>query len=209
MGLRNVKTDEYIAKAAPFARPMLEQLRAWVHEAAPDDLTETIKWGMPCFEYKGIVANIAAFKNHCSFGFWKGKLLQDTQGLINQVGETGMGHFGKMQTIADLPAETVFKSYVQEAIALNKQQIAAEPKKTFAQQKEIETPDYLANALEQAPEAKQVYDNFSYSNKKEYVEWLEDAKTENTRMKRLATTLEWLAAGKPRNWKYMKQWKGA
>ncbi len=70
------RIDAYIAKSVPFAQPIMEHCRALIHEACPE-VTETIKWGMPSFEYKGILCGFAAFKAHCSFGFWKHAILAE------------------------------------------------------------------------------------------------------------------------------------
>lgn len=197
------RIDAYIAKAAPFAQPILEHLRALVHKAVPQ-ATETVKWGMPFFEHEGPLCNMAAFKQHCAFGFWKASLLKDTHGLLQQMEKSAMGHLGQIRGLEDLPADKVLVAYLKEAAALNEQGVKA-PAKAAKAKEELEVPDYLRKALAKNKAAAKTFEAFSYSNKKEYLEWLTEAKTEETRIKRLDTAIEWMAEGKPRNWKYMKK----
>jgi uncharacterized protein YdeI (YjbR/CyaY-like superfamily) len=197
------RIDAYIAKAAPFAQPILEHLRALVHKAVPQ-VTETVKWGMPFFEHEGPLCNMAAFKQHCAFGFWKASLLKDSHGLLQQMEKSAMGHLGQIRGLEDLPADKVLMAYIKEAAALNKEGVKAPPKAPKTKE-ELEVPDYLKKALARNKAAAKTFENFSYSNRKEYVEWLTEAKTEDTRIKRLDTAIEWMAEGKPRNWKYMKK----
>jgi uncharacterized protein YdeI (YjbR/CyaY-like superfamily) len=194
------RVDAYIEKSAAFAKPILMHIRRVVHEASPL-ITENIKWGMPFFEYKGQVCQMAAFKEHCAFGFWRASLLDDPQGLL-KIGDSVAGSFGRVTAIEDLPTETALKHFVLQAIAKNEIGVKAVPKKAPAEKKELVTPEYLAAVLNQNPKAKETFDKFSYSHKKEYIEWLIDAKTEATKQKRLETTIEWLTEGKSRMWKY-------
>ncbi len=112
------RVDAYIAKAAPFAQPILSHLRELVHRADPQ-ATETIKWGFPHFEHKGILCSMAAFKEHCTFGFWKAELMTDPEHVLAGVGKTAMGHFGRIQNLDDLPRDDVLVAYIQEAARLN------------------------------------------------------------------------------------------
>ncbi|HVZ26862.1 MAG TPA: YdeI/OmpD-associated family protein [Sediminibacterium sp.] len=201
MAHTDARVDAYIQKAPAFAQPILVHLRRLVHEAG-SDITETIKWGMPAFEYKGIVANMAAFKQHCSFGFWKASLLPDPKGVL-ACKEGAAGSLGRITTLADLPPASALKQLIREAIKLNEAGVKI-PKAPAAKKAAVKltVPPYLKARLQKHPKAAAVFDAFSPSHKKEYVEWILDAKTEATREKRLATMLEWLAAGKTRNWKY-------
>jgi uncharacterized protein YdeI (YjbR/CyaY-like superfamily) len=195
-------TTLYISKAAPFARPILEHFRNLVLKTCPH-ATERIKWGMPFFEtYGDNLCSMAAFKQHCTFSFWKASLLKDPQGLFTMVGETAMGQLGRLTSVEDLPADKLLIAYLREADQLNKKGVKVSPKK--AEQKEIATPPALAAALKKNKTALKNYDAFSYSAKKEYVEWIGEAKTEATLQKRLETAVEWIAEGKQRNWKYKK-----
>ena len=197
------RIDAYIAKSAPFAQAVLQHLRALVHKALPQ-VNETIKWGMPYFEHQGLLCGMAAFKQHCAFLFWKGSLLSDPQQLLQQGEKTAMGHLGKITGLEDLPADKVLVAYIKEAAALNEEG-AKTPAKAPKTHEELAVPDYLKKALAKNKAAAKTFADFSYSNKKDYLEWLTEAKTEDTRIKRLNTAIEWMAEGKPRNWKYMQK----
>lgn len=190
------RVDAYIDRSKDFAKPILTHLRKLVHAAAPN-VSETIKWSMPAFEYKGIVCGFASFKEHCTFGFWKQSLLDGE--FSSQ--ETAMGSFGRITSLKDLPKDSVIKNLVKQAVELNEKGIKV-PRKPVAAKKELVVPDILLEALARDEKAAETFDKFPYSCKKEYVEWITEAKTEPTRDKRVATTLEWLAEGKRRNWKY-------
>jgi hypothetical protein len=203
MPKKDPRVDAYIAKAAPFAQPILKHIRKIVHKGCPS-VEETMKWSMPHFDYKGIMCGMAAHKQHCSFGFWQGSEL--ALGGVGKDAE-GMGHFGKITALSDLPDDATLLGYVRKAVELKdagvkkpKPQSAA-PKKERA---ELAVPDYFAAALRNNKKAQQTFEGFSYSHRKEYIEWLTEAKREETRENRLATALEWLAEGKPRNWKYQR-----
>jgi uncharacterized protein YdeI (YjbR/CyaY-like superfamily) len=196
----NVDVHDYIQKAARFAKPILNHIREVVHSASPL-ITETIKWGMPFFEYKGSICQMAAFKQHCAFGFWKASLLDDPQGLLKK-GEAG-GSFGRIITIDDLPSDEAIIHFVLQAMKNNESgKKAPVVKKAPAEKKELVVPDYFAALLDEHPKAKETFEKFSYSHKKEYLEWIIEAKTDATRQKRLDTTIDWLIEGKSRMWKY-------
>ena len=195
---KDPRVDAYIEKSADFAKPVLTHLRKLVHKASPN-ISETVKWGMPAFDYKGIVCGIAAFKEHCTFGFWKQSLL-DYDGFSTE--KTAMGSFGRITSKKDLPPDDVLIKLVQQAVELNENGVKVQKAKPAASKKELVIPDYLASALKKNKAAKTTFENFPYSCKKEYVQWITEAKTEPTREKRLATTIEWLSEGKRRNWKY-------
>lgn len=194
------RIDEYIERSADFAKPILTHIRKLVHKGCPE-ITETLKWSMPAFEYKGIVCGMAAFKEHCTFGFWKHSLL-DYDGFSTE--KTAMGSFGRIASRKDLPADKVIVDLVKQAAALNEQGVKVEKKKSNGDRKELIVPEILTAALKKNKVARETFENFPYSCKKEYIEWITEAKTEPTRDKRLATTIEWLAEGKRRNWKYEK-----
>jgi uncharacterized protein YdeI (YjbR/CyaY-like superfamily) len=194
---KDPRIDAYIEKSADFAKPIMTHLRKLIHKASPK-ITENIKWSMPAFEYKGLVCGIAAFKQHCAVGFWKEKLL-DQSAFPAQ--KTAMGSLGRITSKKDLPPDDVIIKLVQQAVELNEKGIKVEKKKPAAK-KELVVPDILTAALKKNKAAQKTFDNFPYSCKKEYVEWITEAKTEPTREKRLATTIEWLSEGKRRNWKY-------
>ncbi|KAA2242927.1 hypothetical protein F0L74_10400 [Chitinophaga agrisoli] len=198
------RVDAYITKAAPFAQPILEHIRELVHKACPE-ATENIKWGMPFFEYKGVICGMAAFKQHCSINFWKGALLSDPHHLLEQGERTAMGQMGRITSLQDLPADRILLSYFKEAALLNEQDIKLAPKPAAKEKQDIPTPDDLQKALNKNKAAGKVFKEASYSFRKEYIMWITEAKTEATRTKRLETAVEWIAEGKGRNWKYEKK----
>lgn len=201
MGKRDEKIDAYIAKSADFAKPILMHLRELVHKAAPE-VEETMKWSSPHFDYKGVMCGMAAFKQYCVFGFWKASLMKDPNKILTSSREA-IGQMGQLKSLEDLPSDEVLISYIKEAVELNEKGIKLPPKPKNTERKELQVPEYLIAALEGNPQAAETFEKFSYSHKKEYVEWLTEAKTEETRNKRLATALEQMAEGKPRHWKYL------
>lgn len=198
MGSRDKRIDAYIAKSAEFARPMLKSLRETVHQACPQ-VEETVKWGSPSFVYAGgILCGMAAFKQHASFGFWKHALV-----MGEGVERDGMGSYGKMTGIADLPPKTRLLADIKKAMKLNEQGVKTSgARKSTTPKPPPKTPADLAAALNKNARARATFEAFSPSNKREYVEWLEEAKREETRARRLAQAVEWMAEGKSRNWKY-------
>lgn len=196
MVMTDPRIDAYIDKSADFAKPILMHLRELVHEAAPE-IKETLKWSMPAFDHKGIVCGFASFKEHCTFGFWKQSLLE---GDFSDQG-TAMGSFGRIASLKDLPKDAVIKDLIKQAVELNEKGIKV-ARKPAALKKEIAVPDVLLEALARNEKAAATFDNFPPSCKREYVEWITEAKTDATRDKRVASTIEWLAEGKRRNWKY-------
>ena len=202
MGKKDQRVDEYISKSADFAKPILTHLRNLVHDACPA-IEETIKWGFPHFDYKGMLCSMASFKQHCAFGFWKTALMKDAKEMIGK-NEYAMGHLGKIMSLKDLPPDKKITAWVNEAVKLNDDKVKWPEKKT-ATKKEIEMPDAFQKALNKNKSAAATFKNFSPSHKYEYLEWITEAKTEETRNKRIATTIEWLTDGKSRNWKYVKK----
>jgi uncharacterized protein YdeI (YjbR/CyaY-like superfamily) len=196
MPRKDARIDAYIAKAQPFARPILKHIRATVMSASPV-LEETLKWGHPSFMHHGIVCGMAAFKQHVTFGFWKGKLLLDTKGLPV---DEAMGQFGRITSVSDLPSARAIAGYVKKAMKLNEDGVVV--KREVKARKPIAMPAVLRSALAKAPKARATYDGLSPSHRREYLEWVTEAKTDATRDKRIATTIEWLSEGKHRNWKY-------
>jgi uncharacterized protein YdeI (YjbR/CyaY-like superfamily) len=196
------RVDAFIEKAADFAKPILEYIREIVHETSPL-LTETVKWGFPFFDYKGPVCQMAAFKEHCSFGFWKATLLNDPYNALS-IGDGSAGSFGRITKIEDLPSKEILQDFILQAIALNEsgKKTPEAIKKASASKTELVIPEYFTEFLKAYPNASLNFDRFSYSHKKEYVEWIVDAKSEATRQKRMETAAEWLAEGKSRHWKY-------
>lgn len=198
MGAKDPRIDAYIAKSGAFAKPILTHIRKQVHANCPD-ATETIKWSMPFFEYKGrIFSNMAAFKAHCAFGFWNGALLK-----IDSTLDKAMGQFGRITSLADLPGDKEFARIIKAAMKLHDEGAKSPSRSKPAEKKELIVPDYFLVAVKKNKKALATFTAFSPSKQKEYVEWITEAKTEATRDKRLLQAVEWMAEGKVRNWKYL------
>ena len=194
---KDPRVDAYIAKAAPFAQPILKHVRAAVHAGCPG-VVETIKWSVPSFEYKGPFCGMAAFKKHVMFGFWKHQLMTE---LIPKGEHRAFGQYGRIESIDDVPSQAHIVKLVKLAKKLNDDNVKV-PKAARSKKPPVKTPAVLAAALKKNAKARAAYDAFSPSHKREYVEWLMDAKTADTRDRRLAQAIEWMAVGKSRNWKY-------
>lgn len=203
MGQKIKEVDIYISKAKPFAQPILIYIRDVIHSSS-HNIKEAIKWGFPNFEYKGNICYMAAFKEHCTLGFSKASAMNDEDKIFSPIGKTAMGSLGKIRTIQDLPSKKILTKYIQEAIDLNEKGVSLPKKKNNAESRELTIPEDLAEALGKNKKAKLVFDQLAPSHKKEYVMWINEAKRESTRIKRIETTVEWVAEGKGRNWKYEK-----
>ena len=194
---RDPRIDAYIEGAAPFAQPILSHVRDLVHEACPQ-VEETVKWGMPTFVHAGgILCGMAAFKQHASFGFWK-------HALVVGEGEPrdGMGSYGKMTSLQDLPPKKTLLAHVRKAMKLNEDGVKSPAARKAAPKPPPEAPDDLLSALKKNKAAKATFDAFPPGCKREYIEWIVEARRDETRAKRLAQAVEWMAEGKRRNWKY-------
>lgn len=200
MGTRDPRFDAYIEKAAPFARPILAHLREVVHAACPE-VVEEMKWSAPHFTYRGMLAHMAAFKGHCAFGFWKGALVVGDDERARQA----MGSFGRITSRDDLPPDAELADYIRRAMALNEAGATAPPRPRKHPKPDIPVPEDVAAALDADPAARATFDGFSPSHRREYLEWITEAKTEATRRKRLAQAVEWMAEGRSRNWKYQQK----
>jgi len=202
----NPKVDAYINKAKPFAQPILEHLRELVHKGCPK-VEETIKWSRPFFEYKGaILGNMSAFNEHCTFGFW-GQEIGAVLREANVLREEGMGSLGRITSVKELPPDKQMLGWIRQATAFidsgnYTSPIAARHKVVKAPKAAPETPTEFATALKKDKKASAAFAAFSPSCKREYIEWIAEAKRPETRDKRIATALEWIAEGKQRNWKY-------
>jgi len=199
MGTRDRRIDAYIAKSAPFSRPILTHLRDVVHETCPD-VEETIKWSAPTFMYRGMMAGMAAFKEHAMFGFWKGSLIVDDK---NAKAQSGMGQFGRITKLSDLPSKRVLTGYIKKAMELNESgaKVVREPKRD---KKPVTMPKPLSAALAKDKKAKLAFEAMSPSHRKEYMEWIGEAKRDETRATRLQKTIAQLKEKKSLNWKYGK-----
>jgi uncharacterized protein YdeI (YjbR/CyaY-like superfamily) len=200
MGSRDARVDAYIGKQQDFARPILSHLREVVHAACPS-VEETIKWGSPFFMYGNApLCQMAAFKEHAAFGFWKASLIQGLAPNANN-GGAAAGNFGRLATLKDVPAKKQLTSFIKAAMKLNEEG-AVVPRPRKAPRPVPEVPEELVRALAKNKKARVTFEGFPPSHRREYVEWISEAKREETRAKRVAQTVEWLAEGKSRNWKY-------
>ena len=199
MGTRDPRIDAYIEKSADFAKPILEHIREVVHAAVPD-VEETLKWNMPAFMHNGILCGMAAFKQHAAFNLWKGSLI-----IGSAADREAMGQFGRITKVSDLPAKKVLAGYIRQAAALNTAGVKTpKVRKPGLERKPVPTipPPDLAAALKKNARARATFEGFSPSHKREYIEWIVEAKRDETRQRRLGQAIEMLAEGKTRNWKY-------
>jgi uncharacterized protein YdeI (YjbR/CyaY-like superfamily) len=199
MGTRDPRVDAYIAKAPDFARPILAEIRERVHSACPD-VEEAMKWSSPTFMYRGMLCGMAAFKEHAVFGFWKGPLV-----LGRRAEEPGSGgpFRTRLEKLSDLPPRKAMAADIKKAMALNETGVAL-PRAPRGQAKPMVLPDDLAAALGKNRKAQAAFEKFAPSHQREYVEWITQAKREETRTRRLQTAMKQISEGKPQNWKYMK-----
>lgn len=200
MPVTDARIDAYIARAAAFAQPILRELRARVHAACPD-VVETIKWGCPHFLHAdAILCSMAAFKQHVAFGFWKGALIDGVGGPGAR--DDAMGQFGRITALADLPPKRALATTIRQAMRLNEQGAKLPGRARTMPRAEAEVPTALARALVRNAKARRVFEAFAPSHRREYCEWIAEAKREETRERRVAQAIEWLAEGKARHWKY-------
>ena len=198
MGERDPRIDEYIARSADFAKPILAHLRELVHEHCPE-VEEKVKWSSPHFDHRGPMAHMAAFKQHCAFGFWKGAM------VVGDTEREGAGQFGKIASLADLPPDHVLAGYIRAAKELNESGTSAPARaRKMGPKPELPVPAFLVEALEGNPRARRGFEGLAPGQRREYVEWLSEARSDATRARRLNDAVEWMAEGKPRHWKYMK-----
>ncbi|MEM7248832.1 MAG: YdeI/OmpD-associated family protein [Acidobacteriota bacterium] len=208
MPKKDKRVDDYIAKAQPFAQPILRRIRAAFHEGCPD-LVETLKWGNPVFEHQGILGGMVAFKKHAGLSFWRGTEVGDPKGIFERIGDTLLTQ-AKYTELRECPSKAVLVPYVKRAVKVNAA-LAKEPKKRATKKKTkaraVRVPADLAAALVENDAAREVFEGFSPTHRREYVEWLVEAKRKETRARRLAQAVEWMTEGKSRNWKYQPQRK--
>jgi uncharacterized protein YdeI (YjbR/CyaY-like superfamily) len=199
MGKRDPRVDAYIKEAEPFARPILEEIRATVHAACPG-VEETIKWRFPHFTYKGMLCGMAAFTQHAALGFWKGSLIVD-----GAKDGDAMGQFGRLTKRSDLPSRRALAGYVKKAAQLNEQGVKVPRAAKRAAPKTIAMPPDLSAAFKKNRKALVTFEALSPSHRREYLEWITEAKAEATRGRRVSQAIEWMAEGKSRNWKYERK----
>jgi len=203
MGTRDAKVDAYIQKSPAFAQPILLHLREIIHKACPT-VEEKMKWSFPHFDYKGMMCSMAAMKEYCVLSFWKASLMADSHKVFASVEEKAMGNLGKIKTVKDLPAEKVLIAYVKEAMQLNDTGVKL-PSRTKTITADITVPEDFEKMLKKNKAAAGNFAAFTPGKKKEYLGWFDEAKTADTRNKRMETAIEWIAENKIRNWKYEKK----
>ena len=196
MGKRDPRVDAYIAKSAEFARPILDHIRDVIHSAIPD-VEEDIKWGAPFFNHEGVICGIAAFKEHCAINLWKASLI-----VGDKKGESA-GQFGRITKLSDLPSDSALKGYFKQAARLNEAGVK-QPRAKKTTDKLVVPPE-LQKALKGNKKAAAAFEKFPLSHKREYAQWIAEAKGEDTRARRVSSAIEWIAEGKGRNWKYEKR----
>ena len=199
MAARDPRVDAYIAKARPFAKPILTAIRKAVHAGCPG-VTETIKWSVPAFDYKGPMCGMASFKAHCLWGFWKAALMTSVPA---DNAARAMGGFGRFESLDQLPSERAMVRMVKEAAALNDKGVKV-PRAVKARAP-LRAPAEMLAAIKKNRKAQQTYDAFSPSAKRDYIEWITGAKSDDTRARRLETAVQWMSEGKSRNWKYVRR----
>lgn len=197
MARRDRRVDAYIAKSPEFAKPILIHVRSLVHEAVPE-AEETIKWSVPHFEYKGILCGMAAFKQHCNIILWKAALIPGGKGREEK------GQIRNIRTLTDLPDDKTMKHLLREGARLNEEGVKGAPR-SKAGKKPVAIPAELKSALAKNKKAATAFEKFPPSHRREYAEWIADAKGEETRQRRVTSAIEWIAEGKSRNWKYERR----
>ena len=194
------RVDAYIKKAQPFAQPILNHLRKLVHRVVPE-VEETMKWSSPHFDYKGMFCGIAAFKEHVGFGFWKAALLE--KHLPGPGGLSSAGQFGKIAALDDLPSDKELTRILKIAKKLNDDEVKAPPMRR-GPRPALKAPSDLLAALAKNKKATATFDGFPPGQRREYIDWVIEAKQAVTRETRIKTAVEWMAEGKIRNWKYVR-----
>jgi uncharacterized protein YdeI (YjbR/CyaY-like superfamily) len=196
MSSRDKRIDAYIAKSADFAKPILTHIRAVVHTACPD-VEETLKWGSPAYMHEGILCITAAFKAHCALVLWRAPLIV---GAVKS--RDARGHFGKLTSVGDLPSKKILVGLLTQAVKLNEAGTKTSQRAKGKPKKALPTPVDLAAGLKKSAKAKAAWAEFAPSHRREYIEWITEAKRPETRAERLKTTLAWVKDGKQRHWKY-------
>lgn len=200
--MRDPKIDLYIDNAQEFAQPILIYMRELIHEACPQ-VVESVKWGMPAFDYKGPLIVMGSFKKHMAINFWKAQLMADTENVFVNSGES-MGTFGKVSSLQQLPSREVLLAYLYEAIELNENGIKVEKTKKLEKPKDLPIPEDFLKALNESPKAMSNFQAMSPSHRREYINWILDAKREATRISRIEKAVQQLLENKSRDWKYVK-----
>jgi uncharacterized protein YdeI (YjbR/CyaY-like superfamily) len=199
------RVDDYINGAPEYARPILHHLRKLVHKGCPE-AEEAIKWNMPAFLFRNkILFSMAAFKAHCRFIFWRPEIAQ-LAGKEGKKADDDGAVVGRVTQLSDLPSDKDMLRYIREARRLTEEgPTRGIMRRRTTTKPELTVPPDLAAALAKDKAAQKTFDGFSPSHRREYVEWISEAKRVETRKKRVDTAVAWLAEGKPRDWKYMSR----
>lgn len=208
MATTDPRVDAYIERAQPFAQPILHQLRKWIHTACPD-VSETIKWSFPHFEYAGAtLCSFASFKAHCVMGFRNYESLQDPEGYLRPLKSGAMGNLGRITQLKDLPPARIMLGFIREAATLNQQGV--KPARTNAHAPKKLPPPHpdFEKALQTDVQAREIFEAMRYSCQKEYLEWIAEAKREATRLQRIEKAMNQIRENKSLNWKYENSGKG-
>src|SRR5438270_1264994 len=186
--MRRVARDvnDSLANAPEGTRPILVRLRRIFRQASPK-LEEAIKWGVPCYLFKGPVGGFAAYKQHVSWGLWKSRALNDPEGLLGR-GVSVMA--GKITKVSEIPPAAKIIALIEQVIALNEAGIKS-PKPP-----EPELPADFAAAMKKAGKAARHYAAFTPARKWQYVNWVTQAKRAETRAKRIEIAVERIGEGK-------------
>jgi hypothetical protein len=198
----DARVDAYIAKAAPFAQPILKQFRAIVHEACPE-VVETIKWSVPAFDHRGMLCSMAAFREHCRLALWKGGLLEVRVAGMEVADDGRVAMFPRVRSVDDLPSDAVLMRLIKQAAQLNEQGTKP-PARARSATRDVEVPDFFMAALRRNTRALAAFNAFPPSHRREYVEWITGAKREETRRRRIEIAIAQIVEGKSQNWKYAK-----
>jgi len=198
------EVDAYAEGVEAFAKPILAHLRGLIRATCPE-VVETLKWGIPHFDYRGeMMCIFAAYRSHCAFSFWKSALMSDPRLKASIDLPASKRFMGKLRSLADLPVDAELTAWIREAMLLNEQGAKVAPRKTSAAPKIVVAPPAFVERLAASPSVKAMFESKSASFQKEYNVWIAEAKTEATRDKRINEALAWIAEGKGRFWKYAK-----
>jgi len=200
MGKRDPRIDAYIAKSADYAAPILQHLRELIHSACPD-VEETIKWQFPHFTFHGVLCGMAAFKQHCALNFWH-KDVRDS--IATSKPKTAMGQLGRITSLSDLPSNAILTRHIKQAMKLNASGIKS-PRAKRAPASPVRVPSQIKAELKKHPKAQATFDALSNSHRKEYIEWITQAKQKETIARRMTKMISWLKEGKSLNWKYERK----
>jgi uncharacterized protein YdeI (YjbR/CyaY-like superfamily) len=141
---------------------------------------------------RGILCMTAAFKQHCAWVFWTGRKPATVEAT----------QLRRITSVKDLPSPRELVAVVKGAATRPAPSKEKTVKRAAAP---VKLPAYFLAALRRNPKAREAFDAFPPSHRREYIDWIDSAKTDDTRQRRLTTALAWIASGKSRNWKYERR----